>query len=90
MIKSTQMDYFPSQSSNLNFDYNCNTVIEREYTGAAVNCGLVQLNCNSVQGYLGTVPACGLPGQWGTCQIGDLGIGCKNDVRETGRVMRCK
>ena len=89
-IKSTQETYFPAQSANGDYDYNCNDITEQEQL-VPISCAAISLSsCAAPQGFLGSLPPCGSPGAWGTCKKNGLGLGCVDQVIEAARVMRCR
>ncbi len=84
--------YYAAASKNpaVGFDYDCSGVADRNpKLDVVVNCNSLALPCPSTIGFLGTVaPACGKPGDWGTCKPN--GLVCANDVIEKDKVMTCK
>ncbi len=86
--KPAQEGWFTESNPNLElgFDYDCSTMLEREFP-TAVSCSALALgSCVVPDGFLSPLPACGDTGDWGSCKSN--GLSCVPDKKGT-KVMGC-
>lgn len=88
-VQPDQSDYFDESQPRVDYDYDCSGAPDREQSAPIVCMGLTLIECPTEQtGFLGTLPACGEVGNWGTCVKGSALDPCVEDVVTTPR-MRC-
>jgi hypothetical protein len=81
-----QMDMLPGTPDN--FDWNCDGIEERQYPTGVPDCdGTGVGTCTMGEGWLGTVPGCGMTGTWARCT--GPGDGCTLSTIET-RTQGCR
>lgn len=87
-----QTAFFTERSENdaVGFDFDCSGSLERPAGQTdAVNCAQLALGaCEDGQGFLGTLPACGNPGSWGSCFLATA-VSCEEDVADDEKVASC-
>ncbi|MEZ4295356.1 MAG: hypothetical protein R3B70_10305 [Polyangiaceae bacterium] len=82
--------YHTDESPTQGFDWDCSGSADPDPDlNKKVDCGVIGLPCgNAGTGYLGAIPACGDPGEWGTC-TGTI-LPCTKQVIEANKKMACK
>jgi hypothetical protein len=73
-----QSSFFTSPNKCGSFDYDCSGANDMQYR-STVKCSGTFGNCNTVPGWLGNVPDCGVQGTWSDNCSGFLGLGCEGD-----------
>jgi hypothetical protein len=91
LVHPGQTMYFatPSPNPNVGWDYDCSGTPDPEFP-SPIDCGLVSGSCDAGVGFLGSVPACGAAGPWGSCQPGSVPLTCQQHVIDSNKISRCK
>jgi hypothetical protein len=84
-----QAEYFDERQARVDYDYDCSGAPEQEQLEPIVCPGVPVGACPTTQmGFLQTLPPCGEPGVWGTCEKRELL--CDEKPVDVGRIMRCR
>lgn len=86
-VFTQQPKYFSARQDNVGYDYDCNGKPQQEQPAPVVCMGIDLTACPTGEGFLRTLPACGVIGKWGKCVKGTLT--CDEQVIDDMRPMRC-
>jgi hypothetical protein len=86
-----QGEYFDERQARVDYDYDCSGAPEQEQLEPIVCSGVSVEACPTTQmGFLQTLPPCGEPGEWGTCEKRSLLDVCDKKIVDAERIMRCR